>query len=158
MVKCHHPWRCLVGACFTAVVRMPHKCALPLSLSLLRSKAVIVWHVTIGEIMSSVTDVTDASYEDDVLKSDVPVLIDFWATWCMPCKQIAPFVDQVAGEHDGKLKVVKVDIGKHRKTAAHFGVTNIPTLIVVKGGKEVGRKVGAGGGLHALQKLVQPHV
>ncbi|MFK7927950.1 MAG: thioredoxin family protein, partial [Myxococcota bacterium] len=63
-----------------------------------------------------------------------------------------------ANDNDGKLKVVKVDVSSHRKTAAHFGVTNIPTLVVVKGGKEVGRKVGAGGGLNALQKLVSPHL
>lgn len=108
--------------------------------------------------MANVTDVTDSNYETDVLESDLPVLVDFWATWCMPCKQLSPLVEQLAGEHEGKLKVVKVDVSKQRKAAAHFGVTNLPTLVVVKGGKEVGRKVGAGGGLNALQKLVQAHV
>jgi thioredoxin 1 len=105
-----------------------------------------------------VTDVTDDTFQDEVLGADKPVLIDFWATWCAPCKAIAPFVEQLAEEHDGQLKVVKVDVQNHRKTAMHFGVTNIPTLVVVKGGKEVGRQVGAQGGLRALQKLVQPHL
>jgi len=105
-----------------------------------------------------VSDVTDINFEAEVLKSDRPVLIDFWATWCAPCKDIAPFVEQIANENHEKLKVVKVDVQTHRKTAMHFGVVNIPTLIVVKGGKEVARQVGAGGGLHALKKLVQPHV
>lgn len=108
--------------------------------------------------MADVMDVTDSNYQSEVVESDVPVLIDFWATWCAPCKAIAPMVQQVADQHDGKLKVVKVDVQSHRKAASHFGVTNLPTLVVVKGGKEVGRKVGAGGGLRALQQLVQPHV
>lgn len=107
---------------------------------------------------SLVTDVTDSTFDSEVLKSEQPVLIDFWATWCAPCKAIAPFVEQLAGEHEGQLKVVKVDVQNHRKVAQHFGVTNIPTLVVVSGGREVGRQVGAGGGLRALQKLVQPHL
>jgi thioredoxin 1 len=105
-----------------------------------------------------VTDITDSSFETEVLQSEVPVLIDFWATWCAPCKAISPLVDQLAEANQGKLKVVKVDVQQHRKTAMHFGVTNIPTLIVVNEGKEVGRQVGAGGGLRSLEKLVQPHL
>lgn len=105
-----------------------------------------------------VTDVTDATYQSEVVDSEQPVLIDFWATWCAPCKAIAPFVEKLAEEHEGNLKVVKIDVQNHRKAAMHFGVTNIPTLVVMKGGKEVGRQVGAGGGLRALQKLVAPHV
>jgi thioredoxin 1 len=105
-----------------------------------------------------VTDVTDSNFDAEVLQSDLPVLIDFWATWCAPCKAIAPFVDQLAEQHAGKLKVVKVDVQNHRKAAMHFKVSNIPTLVVIRNGKEVGRQVGAGGGLRALQTLVAPHL
>jgi thioredoxin 1 len=103
-------------------------------------------------------DVTDTNFQDEVVQADLPVLIDFWATWCAPCRAISPLVDQLASEFDGKLKVVKVDVQNQRKAAAHFRVTNIPTLVVMKGGQEVGRKVGAGGGIRALQTLVAPHV
>lgn len=108
--------------------------------------------------MADVMDVTDSNFEAEVVNSDQPVLIDFWATWCAPCKAISPLVHQLADDNAGKLKVVKVDVQSQRKAAAHFRVTNIPTLVVMKGGKEVGRKVGAGGGLRALQNLVAPHI
>lgn len=107
---------------------------------------------------ANVTEVTDANFQQEVLSADLPVLIDFWATWCAPCKAIAPHVASLADENAGKLKVVKVDVQRNMKVASQFGVTNIPTLLVVKGGKEVGRQVGAQGGLHALKKLVSPHL
>ncbi|MFT7521398.1 MAG: thioredoxin 1 [Kiritimatiellia bacterium] len=105
-----------------------------------------------------VTDVTDAEFEEQVLNSELPVLVDYWATWCAPCKALAPFVAQVAEENAETLKVVKVDVQRNRKAALKFGVSNLPTLLVIKNGKEVARKVGAGGGVNALRKLVQPHV
>jgi thioredoxin 1 len=106
----------------------------------------------------NVFDITDSNFESEVLNSDVPVLVDFWATWCAPCRAIAPFVDELAGETQGKLKVVKVDVQANMKTAMHFKVSNIPTLLVIKGGSEVARQQGAGGGLAGLRKLVQSHL
>ncbi|HEX8951281.1 MAG TPA: thioredoxin [Polyangia bacterium] len=90
-----------------------------------------------------IANVTDASFEADVLKSAEPVLIDFWATWCGPCRAIAPVVEQLAGEYAGKVKVVKVNIDENPKTPTAYDVRSIPTLLMFKGGKVVGQIVGA---------------
>ncbi|MFT3929496.1 MAG: thioredoxin TrxA [Spongiibacteraceae bacterium] len=90
-----------------------------------------------------IVHVTDASFEDDVLKSDVPVLVDFWAAWCGPCKMIAPILDDVANEYEGKVKVCKVDVDANGDTPAKFGVRGIPTLILFKNGNAEATKVGA---------------
>ena len=90
-----------------------------------------------------IADVTDASFESDVLKSSQPVLIDFWATWCGPCRAIAPVVEQLAGEYAGKVKVVKVNIDENPKTPTQYDVRSIPTLLMFKDGKVVGQIVGA---------------
>ena|SRR5437016_13376410 len=90
-----------------------------------------------------ITNVTDASFEADVLKSSQPVLIDFWATWCGPCRAIAPVVEQLAGEYAGKVKVVKVNIDENPKTPTQYDVRSIPTLLMFKDGKVVGQIVGA---------------
>ncbi len=105
-----------------------------------------------------ITEATDATFEQEVLQADTPVLVDFWATWCAPCKAIAPMLEEVAKEQAGALKVVKVDIQANMATPRDFNVTSIPTLLVFKGGKEVGRKVGAGGGKAGLLSLVQRHL
>jgi thioredoxin 1 len=87
--------------------------------------------------------VTDSSFEKDVLKSSVPVLVDFWAEWCGPCKQIAPIVDELAKEFEGKISVAKVDIDHNPATPSKYNVRGIPTLMLFKGGQVAAMKVGA---------------
>lgn len=91
----------------------------------------------------AIVHVTDASFEDEVLKSDVPVLVDFWAAWCGPCKMIAPILDEIAKEYDGKIKVAKVDVDANGDTPAKFGIRGIPTLMIFKQGAAAATKVGA---------------
>ncbi|HRK24066.1 MAG TPA: thioredoxin TrxA [Beijerinckiaceae bacterium] len=93
--------------------------------------------------MSNAVKVTDASFEADVLKSAEPVVVDFWAEWCGPCRMIAPSLDQIAVEMAGKVKVVKVNIDENPNVAAKLGIRSIPTLMVFKGGKLAATKVGA---------------
>lgn len=90
-----------------------------------------------------IVHITDASFEQDVLKADGPVLVDFWAEWCGPCKMIAPVLDELAEEYDGRLTICKLNIDSNTETAPRFGVRGIPTLIVFKGGEVAGTKVGA---------------
>lgn len=86
---------------------------------------------------------TDADFDADVLKSDSPVLVDYWAEWCGPCKMIAPLLDEVAKDYDGKLQVVKVNVDDNPTAAQRFGIRGIPTLKLFKNGAEVATKVGA---------------
>ena len=87
--------------------------------------------------------VTDATFEQEVLKSDVPVLLDFWAPWCGPCKMIAPVLDELAPEFAGKVKIVKMNVDDNQATPAQFGVRSIPTLLLIKNGQVVATQVGA---------------
>jgi len=91
----------------------------------------------------NIVHVTDSSFENDVLASDTPVLVDFWATWCGPCKMIAPMLDELAQEYAGKVKICKIDVDNNRETAAKFNVRGIPTLITFKDGAVDATKVGA---------------
>ncbi|CAI8187830.1 MULTISPECIES: thioredoxin TrxA [unclassified Marinobacterium] len=91
----------------------------------------------------NILNVTDASFEEDVLKAEGPVLVDYWAEWCGPCKMIAPVLEEVATEYAGRLKVCKLNIDENAETAPKFGIRGIPTLMIFKGGNVEATKVGA---------------
>jgi len=90
-----------------------------------------------------IVHVSDASFESDVIKSDKPVLLDFWAEWCGPCKMIAPMLDEIADEYQGKVTIAKLNVDDNPRTAQRFNVRSIPTLVLFKKGQVEGQKVGA---------------
>ena len=87
-------------------------------------------------------EITDATFEEVVLNSDKPVVVDFWAAWCGPCRMVGPIIDELATEYEGKAVVGKVDVDNHQQFAAKYGVRNIPTVLVFNGGEIVNRQVG----------------
>lgn len=91
----------------------------------------------------TILTVSDQSFDTDVLKSDMPVLVDFWAEWCGPCKMIAPTLEDIARDYGGKLKVAKVNVDENNATPGHYGVRSIPTLLLFKNGNVVATKIGA---------------
>jgi thioredoxin 1 len=100
---------------------------------------------------------TDSSFDQDVLRAEVPVLVDFWAEWCGPCKQMGPTIDVVASEYAGKAKIGKLDVDSNDKTAMRYNIRGIPTLLLFKGGQVVEQRVGAIG-KSDVQKMIDPHV
>jgi thioredoxin 1 len=100
---------------------------------------------------------TDQSFEQDVLKSDTPVLVDFWATWCGPCRMVAPVLEEIATEQGEKIKIAKLDVDANPVTAGRFGVRAIPTMILFKNGREAQRLVGYMPKERLLQQI-QPHL
>ncbi len=100
---------------------------------------------------------TDADFDKDVLNSEVPVLVDFWAEWCGPCRMMGPTVDQIAADYAGKVKVGKLDVDANQQSAMRYGIRGIPTVLLFKGGKVVEQKVGAIG-KPEFQKLLDKHV
>ena len=92
---------------------------------------------------NDVVTLQDATFQQEVLKSDVPVLVDFWAVWCGPCKAIAPVVEELAKQYKGKVKIAKMDVDEHQQVPQQFGIRSIPTLLLFKGGRVVDTIVGA---------------
>jgi len=93
--------------------------------------------------MSNLVTITEANFENEVIKSETPVLIDFWAVWCGPCKMIAPIVEELSRDYDGQVKMAKCDVDKNQSVAIKYGIRSIPTLLIFKGGKVVEQIVGA---------------
>ncbi len=93
--------------------------------------------------MSNIVHVTDETFQSEVLESSVPVLVDYWADWCGPCKMIAPILDEIASEYDGRLKVAKLNIDENQDTPRKYGIRGIPTLMLFKNGNVEATKVGA---------------
>jgi thioredoxin 1 len=93
--------------------------------------------------MGDIFEVTDDSFDAEIMNGELPAVVDFWAEWCGPCKMIGPVIEELASAYKGKIKIAKMDVDKNQKTPARFGIRNIPTLILFKGGEVVNTIVGA---------------
>ena len=107
--------------------------------------------------MANVNSVTDQEFQGSVLDSDTPVLVDFWAEWCGPCRAIAPLLDELSTELAGKVKIVKLNVDDNPGTASKYGVRSIPTMILFKGGEAADMKIGAGTPKAGLTKWLESH-
>ena len=107
--------------------------------------------------MADLLEVTDATFESEVLNADQPTLVDFWADWCGPCKMVAPVVEEIATEYDDQMKVAKMDVDSNQQTPANYGIRGIPTLILFKDGEEAARIVGFRP-KEAMMEEISPHL
>ncbi|RMF61465.1 MAG: thioredoxin [Calditrichaeota bacterium] len=103
--------------------------------------------------MAKPIELTDANFDQEVLNSDKPVLVDFWAVWCGPCKMIAPTIEELANEYEGKIKVAKLDVDHNQNVAIRYGIRSIPTLLIFKDGKVVDQLIGAVPKSHIVERL-----
>lgn len=93
--------------------------------------------------MSSIVVLTDANFENEIKQASTPVLVDFWAPWCGPCKAVAPVLEELAGEYQGRLIIAKMNVDENQATPARFGVRSIPNMVILKAGQEIGRIIGS---------------
>jgi len=107
--------------------------------------------------MKNVVEGSDLNFEQEVLQSDTPVLVDFWAPWCGPCRMVAPIVEEISNEYEGKMKVVKINTDENQNIAATYGIRSIPTLGIFKDGKVVDAVIGAVPKQHIVEKI-KPHL
>jgi thioredoxin 1 len=104
-------------------------------------------------------EVTDASFESEVLQSDIPVLVDYWAPWCGPCKMAAPVLEKIAGEYEGRLKICKVNVDEEREVASRYRIMSIPTMFLFKDGEMVSQIMGVTPNFEAdLKRRIDPHL
>ena len=103
--------------------------------------------------MADIVEVTDQSFDQEIIHSDIPAMVDFWAEWCGPCKMVGPVVEELAQEYKGQIKVAKLNVDENRETPAKFGIRNIPTLILFKGGEVAQTIIGAHPKNHISEEL-----